>query len=126
MLNLSAASLISLLTHLALRFAGRPLCASDLVLHAQIVDEGVSVLGGEVRLPLLSKVEFNCTILNQDVREQGTACQSLFGGPERHTQIHSILGEAHLHLVSAVKVLKSEKNCPKLQNMTIMKRYSHN
>lgn len=118
-------STISLLTYLTLRLAGRSFSTSDLVLHLQIVDEGVSLLWGEVRLSLLSKVELNRTILNQDVREQGTACQGFFGCPESHTQMHSILREAHLHLVTTVKVLKVTKqrqrlNLQNMQNASIM------
>lgn len=97
---------MSVLPYLALRLASRSLGASDLVLHPQIVDVCVSLWRGEVRLPLLSKVELNGTILHQHMREQCTACQCLLGCPESHTQPHTVFRIAHLHLITAVEVLK--------------------
>lgn len=96
----------STLPYLAFRFGGRSLSASDFVLHVKLVDVCVSLWWREVRLQLLSKVELNSTILHQDVRKQGTACQRLLGCPKSHAQPHSVLRKAHLHLVTTVEVLK--------------------
>lgn len=71
-------------TYLTVRFGRRSLSASDFVLHVKIVDVGVSLWWGVVRLQLLSEVELHSTILHQDMREQGTACQRFLGCPESH------------------------------------------
>lgn len=93
-------------SYLAVSFGCRPLGPSDFLFHGEIVDEGVPLWWSVVWLWLLSKVELNSTILHQDMREQGPTCQCLLCGLESNTQPDSIFGEAHLNLVTAVKVLK--------------------
>lgn len=77
--------------HLAFRFVGRSLCASDFVLHGKIMEEGVSLLWGEVGLPLLAKVELDGTVFHQHMGEERPSCQRLLGGPESNAQVHSVL-----------------------------------
>lgn len=92
------------MTYLAFAFAGRSLGASDLVLQCNTVDVGKAAGRGEVRL-LLSKVELHGAVLHQHVGEERAARQLLLGGLERYAQLHAVLGESHLYLITLVKVL---------------------
>lgn len=74
------------------------------------MNEGVSLWWREVWLRLLSKVELDGTVLHQDVREQSTARQLILGRPESNAQPHSILGVAHLDLITIIKVLHRQNS----------------
>lgn len=104
-------------SYLTFRFGGRPFCSSDFVFHGNIMNEGVSLWWGEVWLRLLSKVELDGTVLHQDVREQSTVRQLILGRPESNAQPHSILGVAHLNLITIIKVLHRQNNTTSISKL---------
>lgn len=95
-------------SYLAFRLGGGPLGASDFVLHGHVVNEGVSLWWWEEGLRLLSKVKLDGAVLHQDVGEESAAGERFLGRPESDAERHAVLGEAHLHLVAAVKVLQGQ------------------